>query len=177
MIWVIFFCFTIIPCTRRQCTVFFSSLVVLSEGSLLEWGQLFSRGILWWGGNCLGDSFPWGQFSSGAIVQGAIFLGENWVGAIIRGLGQSPRGQSSSGQVSGGQFSSGTVVRSFAVKSDTHSSWYETNSYICQFSKSTVFYFIYKYKFGTNSQPNRSRAVFMKRVRLFSKQKHFLSCY
>ena len=169
MIWVIFFCFTIIPCTRRQCTVFFSSLVVLSEGSLLEWGQLFSRGILWWGGNCLGDTFPWRQFSLGEIV---------W-GQLSGGWGNHPAGNHPVGKYPGGegQFSSGTVVRSFAVKSDTHSSWYETNSYICQFSKSTVFYFIYKYKFGTNSQPNRSRAVFMKRVRLFSKQKHFLSCY
>ena len=60
--------------TRRQCMSFLSSLVVLFEGNLLEWGQLFSGEVLWWGGN-----YPWGQlsrgqFSSGGIIRGAIFL-------------------------------------------------------------------------------------------------------
>ena len=180
MIWVIFFCFKEIPCTRRQCIVFFSSLVVLFERNLLERGQLFSRETLWWGGQ-----FSLGPIFLGAIVQGAI-LGENCSGFNYPGGGAIIQGTIiQEASTRGAIFLGGSCLDtpwksakgSFAVKSDTHSSWYETNSYIYQFSKSTIFYFIYKYKFGTNSQSNRSRAVFMKRVRLFSKQKHFLSCY
>ena len=80
-----FFLPKIIPCTRRQCIVFLSSLIVLFEGNLLEWGQLFSTEILWCGGNCPGDSFPWGQLSGGQLSRG-----------------QSSRRQLSGGQLSGG---------------------------------------------------------------------------
>ena len=68
--------------TRRQCIVFLSSLVVLFGGNLCEWGQLFSREILWWGGG--GQFFrakfprgqmPGGDFSSRVIVRGAIVRG------------------------------------------------------------------------------------------------------
>ena len=68
--------------TRRQCIVCLSSLVVLAKGNFLEWGQLFSREILWWVGN-----YPRGQFSGGQSSRGklsgrqlprrAIFPGRN----------------------------------------------------------------------------------------------------
>ena len=147
---------------------------IIFEGNYMVWRQLprgqFSLGAIFLGDNCTGGSFSQGKLfggnylGGGAIIQGVIIQGASIRGAIFLG-----------GSCPGSPWKS--AKGSFAVKSDTHSSWYETNSYICQFSKSTVFYFIYKYKFGTNSQPSRSRAVFMKLVRLFSKQKHFLSCY
>ena len=67
---------------RRQCIVFLSLLVVLFEGNLLEWGQLFSRKIYGEGAIFLGGNFVHGQLSSGAIIRGtiireAIFLGDN----------------------------------------------------------------------------------------------------
>ena len=74
--------------TRRQCIVCLSSLVVLAKGNFLEWGQLFSRKILWWVGNFPGGgSYPRGQFSGGQssrgklsgeqLPRGAIFPGGN----------------------------------------------------------------------------------------------------
>ena len=61
---------------RRQCIVFLSLLVVLFEGNLLEWGQLFSRKIYGEGAIFHGGNFVHGQLSSGAIIREAIFLGE-----------------------------------------------------------------------------------------------------
>ena len=90
--------------TRRQTIVFLNSPFVLVDGNLLEFGQLFSGEILWWGTILLGATFPWAQLSSRAIVwgqfsSGAIILAGNCLGD----------------QLSGGQFSSGAVVlKSFA---------------------------------------------------------------
>ena len=47
--------------TRRQYIVFLSSLVVLFEGNLLEWWQLFSGKILWSGGNFARGQLSWNQ--------------------------------------------------------------------------------------------------------------------
>ena len=76
--------------TRRQCIVCLSSLVVLAKGNFLQWGQLFSREILWWVGNFPGG----GQLFSGAIFRGAMIQGKIVRGAITQG-GNFPRGQSS----------------------------------------------------------------------------------
>ena len=61
---------------------------------MLEWGQLFSGEILWWGGN-----LPRGQLS-----RGAIFLGADCPG------GNHPGCNNQRGQLSGMQFSSGAIV-------------------------------------------------------------------
>ena len=58
-------------CTFRQGILFFSSLVVLFEGNLHEWGQLFFRETLWWG------SISPAQFSSGANCPGPNYLEGN----------------------------------------------------------------------------------------------------
>ena len=98
--------------TSSQCLVFLSSLVVLFVGNLLELGQLFLREILRWGSNFPGDgqffsgvivqwqivwraivqrriflrgNYPWGQLSSGSIVQEQLSGGAIMRGAIIRG--------------------------------------------------------------------------------------------
>ena len=101
--------------TRRQCIVFLSSLVVLFQGNLLEWGQLFFGKILWWGDYFQAGNFPRGKLSSGAIVQWAIVWGQFSSGTIVRRRGQLSGGQSPSGQLSRGQlsrekFTSGAIV-------------------------------------------------------------------
>ena len=63
--------------TRRKCIVCLSSLVVLTKRSLLEWGKLFSREVLW----CVGN------FPAGGGGWGAVFLAGNYPG------GNFPRGQ------------------------------------------------------------------------------------
>ena len=68
--------------TRRQCIVFFSSLIVLLEGNWLDWRQLFSGEILWWGDRFLGGQFPLWAIPRAAIIKvanihGKIFLGSN----------------------------------------------------------------------------------------------------
>ena len=68
---------------RRQCIVFLSRLVVLFEGNLLEWGQLFSGKIYGEGATFLGGNFVQGQLSSGAIVRGTIIRGRFSSGAIV----------------------------------------------------------------------------------------------
>ena len=60
--------------TRRQCIVFLSSLVVLFERNLLEWGQLFSGEILWSGAIYLGAIFLRGDCPGG---EGQFSLGDN----------------------------------------------------------------------------------------------------
>ena len=60
--------------TYRKCIVFFSSLVVLFEGSLLEWRLLFFGEILWWVRQFSSEAIIWG---GGAIIQGAIVLEPN----------------------------------------------------------------------------------------------------
>ena len=100
--------------TRRQAIVFLSSLVVLFEGNVLEWGQLFSGEILWrgsnfpvvflreqfacliiLGGNCPWGNFPRGQLYLGTIVRWVIIWGIIIQEAIIRGTiflgGNCPR--------------------------------------------------------------------------------------
>ena len=61
-------------CIFRQGILFLSSLVVLFEGNLLEWGQLFFGETLWWG------SISRAQFSSGANCPGGNYLGANHPG-------------------------------------------------------------------------------------------------
>ena len=56
--------------TRRQSIVFQSSLVVLSEGKLLEWRQIFSGEISWRGSNFPDGNFPPGQLSGGQLCGG-----------------------------------------------------------------------------------------------------------
>ena len=65
--------------TRRQCIVCLSSLLVLTKRNLFEWGQLFSREVLW----CVGNFPGGGQFSSLAIIRGEIFLGGNCPGTFL----------------------------------------------------------------------------------------------
>ena len=58
--------------TRRQCIVFLSSLVVLFERNLLEWGAIIFGGNFMVRGNLPRGNFPRGRLSGG---RGAILLG------------------------------------------------------------------------------------------------------
>ena len=44
-----------------------SSLIVLFDRNLLEWGQLFLGEILWWGGNFTEDNHPVGNYPGGSF--------------------------------------------------------------------------------------------------------------
>ena len=77
-------------------------------GEFASVGQLFSREVLWWGGNCSGSIFLRDN-CPGAIVLGAIFHGDNYPRGKLSGEAII-QGALIQGAVSGGQFFSGGIV-------------------------------------------------------------------
>ena len=54
-----------------------NSVVVFLEGNLLEW-EWGGWDFMVWETIFLGDSYPWGQLSGGAIIWGQLYGGEQF---------------------------------------------------------------------------------------------------